>query len=296
MRNLYAEVSERIAHQLETGALPWIKPWSSTPGANVPQNAVTGHRYSGCNVVLLWIAQGRGWSAPRFLTFKQALAAGGCVRRGEHGTKVYFVKRLYRKGDTMRDGSVAERDISLLREYTVFNVAQCDGLPEKITTGKVKPAVRNPGERDATIDEFMKTTGARIEENGVNEASYIPSLDMIKLPAFSRFNDTANFYSTAFHELGHWTAHKDRCARDLGGRFGDKRYAAEELIAELCSAFLCAEFSIDGNLRHAGYIDHWIKLLRDDSKAFFTAASAAQKAADYLRHTATQEETANEEA
>lgn len=291
MRNLYDEVSERIAHQLETGAPPWIKPWSSTPGRNVPQNAVTGHRYSGCNVILLWIASSRGWSSPRFLTFKQALSVGGCVRKGEHGTKVYFVKFLYKKGETMRDGRVATNNVTMLREYTVFNVEQCDGLPDKVTTGDAGVTSRNPGERDATIDEFVAATGAKVEENGVNEACYVPSQDFIKMPSFVRFNHAATFYGTLFHELGHWTAHKDRCARDLGGRFGDKRYAAEELIAELTAAFMCAEFSIDGELRHAGYIQHWITLLRDDSKAFFTAASAAQKAADYLRHTATQEET-----
>lgn len=284
MRNLYQEVSERIAHQLETGHLPWIKPWSTTPNNNVPCNAVTGHRYSGCNVVLLWIAAGRGWDVPRFLTFKQALAVGGCVRKGEHGTKVYFVKFLYRKGERMKDGRVATGNVTMLREYTVFNVAQCDNLPKHVAEGKSVDFTRNPKERDATIDEFIQATGAVIKEQG-QEAMYAPSLDAILLPPFRRFKDAANFYGVAFHELGHWTGHKDRCNRDLAGRFGDKRYAAEELIAELTAAFLCAEFSIDGELRHAGYIKTWIGLLRDDSKAFFTACSAAQKAADYLRHT-----------
>ena len=98
-----------------------------------------------------------------------------------------------------------------------------------------------------------------------------------------RFKNAAHFYSTAFHELGHWTGHKSRLARDLRHRFGDRAYAAEELVAELCSAFLCAEFSIDGDLRHAGYIQNWIGLLKADSRAFFTACSKAQAAADYLR-------------
>src|SRR5262245_48521206 len=175
MKNLYAEVSERIAHQLETGALPWVKPWSKTPGANIPMNAATNRPYSGCNVVLLWIAANRGWATPRFLTFKQALAAGGCVRKGEHGTKVYFVKLLIRKGEKMRNGKIAERDIPMLREYTVFNVAQCDGLPKNVVLGKTKPVERNPDERDATIDDFIVATGASIAEAG-GEACYMPSV------------------------------------------------------------------------------------------------------------------------
>src|SRR5437879_12615583 len=92
-RDLYAEVSARILAELERGAAPWAKPWSATPGQNVPQNALTNRPYSGCNVILLWLARGRGWATPRFLTFKQAIEAGGHVRKGEHGTKVYFVKQ-----------------------------------------------------------------------------------------------------------------------------------------------------------------------------------------------------------
>jgi antirestriction protein ArdC len=291
MRNLYQEVSERIAHELERGAAPWIKPWSSTPGANVPMNAATNRPYSGCNVILLWIAQDRGWTSPRFLTFKQALGAGGCVRRGEHGTKVYFVKMLYKRGDKLKNGEIAANNITMLREYTVFNVAQCDGLSESVVNGKSVAVVRNPHERDATIDEFVVATKAHVVE-GTDNAAYIPSVDRITIPSFKRFKGAAHFYGTLFHELGHWTAHKDRLNRDLKGRFGDKQYAAEELIAELTAAFLCAEFSLDGDLRHAGYIKDWITLLRDDAKAFFTAASAAQKAADYLRHTVVAEDTA----
>ena len=290
MRNLYQEVSERIAHQLELGALPWIKPWSATAaGSNVPQNAVTGHRYTGCNVVLIWMAMNRGWASPRFLTFKQALGAGGCVRKGEHGTKVYFVKMLYKKGEKMRDGRVADNNVTMLREYTIFNVEQCDGLSDTVMKGKAATVFRNPNERDATIDEFMAATGAKIVEQG-ETALYSPSLDAILLPPFKQFKCSDTFYGTAFHELGHWTGAKARLNRDLKNRFGSKAYAAEELIAELCAAFLSAEFSIDGESRSASYIATWIDLLRDDHKAFFTACSAAQKAADYLRSTVTTEQ------
>jgi antirestriction protein ArdC len=149
-----------------------------------------------------------------------------------------------------------------------------------MTLGDAKP--RNADERCATIDEFLACSGATIRE-GLGEAYYRPGDDLISLPRFEAFKSAAQFYSTAFHELGHWTGHKSRLARDLRHRFGQNAYAAEELVAELCSAFLCAEFSIDGDLRHAGYIQNWIRLLKADSRAFFAACSKAQAAADYLR-------------
>jgi antirestriction protein ArdC len=208
------------------------------------------------------------------------LELGGNVRKGEHGTKVYFVKQLQVRDEGADDGS-ATRLIPVMREYTVFNVDQCENLPARVVTlGDVKPS--NADERDATIDEFLATSGASIRE-GFGEAYYRPSDDAISLPRFEAFKNAAHFYSTAFHELGHWSGHKSRLARDLRHRFGERAYAAEELVAELCSAFLCAEFSIDGDLRHSGYIQNWIGLLKADSRAFFTACSKAQAAADYLR-------------
>jgi antirestriction protein ArdC len=226
------------------------------------------------------MAQTAGYATPRFLTFKQALDLGGNVRKGERGTKVYFVKQLQVRDKGADDGS-ATRLVPMMREYTVFNVDQCESLPPQIVTpGEFKP--RNADQRDATIDEFLAGSGATIRE-GFGEAYYRPSDDVVSLPRFEAFKNAAHFYSTAFHELGHWTGHKSRLARDLRHRFGERAYAAEELVAELSSAFLCAEFSIDGDLRHAGYIQNWISLLKADSRAFFTACSKAQAAADYLR-------------
>ena len=172
----------------------------------------------------------------------------------------------------------------------MFNIAQCDGLPQRILTPEAK-APRNKDQRDGVADEFLATTRADIREGG--EAYYVPSKDFISLPAFNAFKSADSFYGVAFHELGHWTGAKPRLDRDEGmkGRFGDKAYAAEELVAELCAAFLCAEFDIDGELRHAGYISNWIELLTADKKAFFTACSKAQAAADYLRGLALQEQS-----
>jgi antirestriction protein ArdC len=278
-RDLYTEVTSRILAELERGAAPWVKPWSATPGQNVPQNAVSNRPYSGCNVVLLWLTRGQGWPTPRFLTFKQAQEAGGSVRKGERGTKVYFVKQL-RVTET-KEGEAEERLVPMMREYTVFNVAQCEGLPANVVQGKAS-RVRNPDTRDTLADEFLSASGADIRE-GAGEAYYAAGADFISLPAFAAFKGAGQFYGVAFHELTHWTGHKARLDRDLKGRFGQSAYAAEELIAELGAAFLAAEFSFDGDVRHAGYIATWISLLKSDKRAFFTAASKAQAAADYLR-------------
>jgi antirestriction protein ArdC len=278
-RDFYTEVSSRIVAELERGAAPWIKPWSATPGQNVPQNAVSNRPYSGCNVILLWLARNRGWSTPRFLTFKQAIEAGGNVRKGEHGTKVYFVKQLQ-----VKDGESEEAEtrlVPMMREYTVFNVQQCEGLPDSIRAGKPM-RVRNPDTRDALADEFLRSTGADIRE-GQGEAYYVPSHDFISMPAFQAFKGADHFYNVAFHELTHWTGHKSRLDRDLRNRFGSRDYAAEELISELGAAFLCAEFGFNGDVRNAGYISTWIALLKADKRAFFTACSKASKAADFLR-------------
>jgi antirestriction protein ArdC len=286
-RDLYAEVSARIVAELENGAAPWVKPWSATPGQNVPQNAVTNRPYSGCNVILLWLARNRRWATPRFLTYKQANDAGGHVRKGEHGTKVYFVKQL-----RIIEGEGEEQDtrlIPMLREYTVFNVDQCENLPESIKAGKPM-RVRNPDTRDALADEFLRSTGADIRE-GHGEAYYVPSNDFVSMPTFAAFKGADHFYNVAFHELCHWTGHKSRLDRDLKHRFGAREYAAEELVAELGAAFLCAEFGFDGDVRNAGYIATWIDLLKGDKRAFFTACSRASKAADYLRGLALAEPT-----
>ena len=188
----------------------------------------------------VWLARNRGWAIPRFLTFKQAIEAGGNVRKGEHGTKVYFVKQLQ-----IKDGDGDEADtrlVPMLREYTVFNVAQCENLPDSVKAGKPM-RVRNPDTRDALADQFLHSTGADIRE-GHGEAYYVQSHDFVSMPAFEAFKGADHFYNVAFHELTHWTGHKSRLDRDLKHRFGSREYAAEELIAELGAAFLSPSLAL----------------------------------------------------
>jgi antirestriction protein ArdC len=241
MRDIYKAVTEQIITELKSGTRPWVKPWSQTPGLNIPANAVTGRPYSGVNTLLLWTTRHKGWPQPRFLTFKQALETGGHVRKGEHGQHVVFVKDL-----RIRE---AEEDnphiIRMLRTYTVFNIAQCDELPDRLTT---PPEAPNLDRRDELIDEFIAATGARIW-GGATEIMpyYDQARDFINMPALKLFYDRAKYYATLFHELIHWTKRESRLNRQLGARFGLKTRAAEELIAELGAAFLCAEFAIDGS-------------------------------------------------
>jgi len=281
-RNLYREVTDKILAELRKGAAPWIKPWSGYAGPANPRNLVTGRPYSGANVVLLWITQQeRGYERPVYLTYKQAEEIGANVRKGETGTTVCFVNSFAKK----EEGADEERRIPFLKAYTVFNVAQCENVPEKFTG---TPKVRNADERIADVEAFIQSTGAIIG-HGEGQAYYRPTTDTIMMPHFEAFRSAHHYYSTHLHELGHWTGAEKRLNRQLKNRFGDQAYAAEELIAELTSAFLCAEFGFDSELRHAGYIESWIKVLQKDERAFFTAASQASKAAEFMRSLALAE-------
>lgn len=296
MSDLYQQITDRIIAELETGAAPWVKPWRSLAkaGSAMPHNAVTRRPYSGVNVLLLWMqAASKGYNATGWLTFKQCSEAGGRVKKGEKATIITFVKPLTIKekdgdGQVIKDanGDDAEKQIQMLKGYFVFNVEQCEGLPEKLT-GTV-PSLDDTL-TDPAFDAWAQATGAEIRIGG-DKACYVPSLDQIAMPPRAAFTETASYNATLLHELGHWTGHKSRLDRQLRNRFGSAEYAAEELIAELTAAYLCADLAIDGDLRHAGYIGHWLKMLREDKRAIFTAASAATKAATFLKEAVAQPE------
>ena len=207
-----------------------------------------------------------------YLPFKQALDKGAHVRKGEKGTQIVFTKQLAVKNEDAEDEA---RRISMLRAFTVFNVAQVDGLASPNTA----PAQPPPA---GAADAFAAATGADIR-NGGDKAYFVPSLDFIVLPDPESFESVEHYHATKLHELVHWSGHETRLKRDLKNRFGTKAYAAEELVAELGAAFLCAHLGVEGQLRHAGYIDSWLSLLKEDDRAIFTAASKASAAADYLR-------------
>ena len=218
----------------------------------------------------LWSARDEhGYPSAEWMTFKQAIDKGGYVRKGEKGTPVIFAKKL-----TFNEGDEDERKIFMHRSFTVFNVAQIEELPKEDVAETIIP--------EDAASTFVAATLADIRVGG-DMAGYIPSKDYITLPPAAAFKSMESYYATTFHELGHWSGAEKRLDRNLTTRFGTEAYAAEELVAELTSAFLCAELGVQGELRHSGYIDHWIKLLKSDPRAIFTAASKASQAANYLR-------------
>ena len=280
--SLYDEVTHRIIDQLEAGRLPWVQPWGTVGGAalSLPRNGITGRRYSGVNILLLWGAviehdyPSQGW-----LTFKQALAAGGCVRRGERGTTVVFADRFTPKAEqerAARDGDEPGK-VSFLKRFTVFNLVQCEGL------SGVDPEPAPPPERQAIphAEALIAATGADFRVGGPR-AFYDPLFDYVQVPPQPAFTDQINYYRTAFHELSHWTGHRSRLDRDQSGHRGGKAYAREELVAEMGGAFVCASLGVVPTVRHADYIGAWLEVLAEDNRAIFRAASQASKAADLL--------------
>ena len=273
--DIYDEVTKTIIKELESGCPIWVQLWKTSKRTSIgflPANLATKRTYSGINIPILWsAAKHAGYVDHAWMTFRQTIDLGGCVRKGEKSTHIVFAKQLTVKEED------EERKVNMLRGYSVFNVAQIDGLPATVATPEpVEEVTEDNAER------FIKAIPADIRHGG-SRACFVSSLDIIQLPSRSAFIDDGNYHATTLHELGHWSGHEKRLNRDLKNRFGSQAYAAEELIAELTSAFLCAHLGVNGELRHASYIDHWITLLKEDNRAIFTAASKASQAADYLR-------------
>lgn len=280
--SLYDEVTAKVIGQLEAGIFPWVQPWSSAAACpGLPRNAISGRPYSGINVLILWgaVIEG-GYPSQDWLTFRQALAAGGCVRKGERGQTVFYADKFIPKNEREQGSAEgdAPRAIPFLKRFVVFNAAQCDGLPERLTAA---PAPLPEREQHEQAEALIAASAADFRVGGP-EAFYVPALDYVQVPPQPAFAEQIDYYRTALHELGHWTGHKSRLDRDQSGRFGTPAYAREELCAEMASAFLCAALGIVPTVRHADYLGHWLTVLRADNRAIFKAASGASKAAEFL--------------
>ena len=281
-QSLYSEVTGRIIAELEEGRLPWVQPWDSAVcGCTMPQNAGTGRKYSGINVLILWAeVVHRGFASQRWLTYRQAAAAGGNVRRGEKGTIICYADRFTPKAeaDAARGEDREARQVAFLKRFTVFNVQQCEGLPDDFTPDAV---AIDPVLAIEEADALIVASGAQFQIGG-GEAFYSPSHDFVQVPPQAAFPEPINWYRTALHELGHWTGHGTRLDRDQKCGFGSEPYAKEELVAEMAAAFTCASLGIAPTVRHSDYIASWLSVLRGDEKAIFRAASQASKATDFL--------------
>jgi antirestriction protein ArdC len=283
VQHIYERVTKQIIEEIEAGnPPPWLKPWKTRRTGILPVNAISKRPYQGLNILVLWSErEEKGYADPLWLTYKQCQLAGGQVRKGERATQVIYVNKTL-----VKDENEDERLVPFMRLFHVFNIAQCDGLTH---VNLIPDAELPEPERNERAEAFFAAIGAETRW-GEAMAAYIPSKDCIVMPPRSAFLNPENVYATWAHEHIHYSGAKHRLNRDLSSRFKEESYAFEELVAELGAAMVCAMLQIKGELRHAGYVEHWLKILKGDSRAILSAASLASKAADYLRSFSTAED------
>jgi len=281
--DIYTKVTDRIVADMERGELPWNAPWKACGTMRLPARW-NGETYNGINILILWAEMiDKSYDSNTWMTFNQARELGGHVRKGEKGTQVVYASKFTKEveGD---DGETIRQSIPFLKTYTVFNVTQIDELP-----AKYQPV--DPGEplamddRREMIDQFFGNLGADLRFAG-NQAFYHPGLDFVQVPVYERFTSLEGYASTLGHEFIHWTRHASRLNRSFNqNRFGDDGYAMEELVAEMGAAFLMAYLGVTVEPRedHAAYLQSWLKVLKSDKRAIFTAASYASKAVEFLQ-------------
>jgi antirestriction protein ArdC len=285
-QDIYERVTNQIIADLEKGVRPWIKPWSGEHAAGRitrPLRA-NGIPYRGINILMLWAAaMAGGYSAPLWLTYKQAADFGGQVRKGEKGSLVVFANTITRTEQDETTGEDVEHSIPYMKGYTVFNAEQVDGLPAHFYAPAEQPE-REPLERIQSVDSYLEATKADVRHGG-NQAYYTIAEDRVQMPPIEAFRDIESFYATIVHEVVHWTRHPSRLEREFGRKqWGDEGYAREELVAEIGAAFLCADLGITPEVRedHASYIASWLEILKNEKRAIFSAAAHAQRAVDFL--------------
>jgi antirestriction protein ArdC len=284
-KDVYTRITDKIIAELEQGVRPWTKPWNAEHAAgriSRPLRHDAKTPYQGINVIALWMAAtAKGYAAPIWMTYRQAKELGAQVRKGEKSELVVYANTIKRT-EQDASGEEVEVDIPFMKGYSVFNACQIEGLPASYY--ETAAPVLDPVQRIERAERFFAATNADIRHAG-NQAYYAAGSDHIQMPPFETFRDGLSYYATLAHESTHWTRHKSRLDRSFGReRFGDEGYAREELVAELGSAFLCADLGIalEPRADHSAYIASWLKVLENDKRAIFCAAAHAQRAADFL--------------
>ena len=296
VRDFRQEVTNDIIRLLEQGVAPWQKPWQlGAASLGMPMNPTTSKTYRGGNALHL-MATGlrKGYTDPRWMTYRQASERGWQVRQGEKGTQIEFweVKSSADRtrphcpddrdeGRTSADGGTDREKTRLVhRVYTVFNAKQMDGIPA------YAPKQHVPFEAVQAGEQILENSGAQLVHDQPDRAFYNRAQDRIHLPPKEAFKDAASYYGTALHELAHFSGHPSRLNRPTlleSYRFGDVNYAKEELRAELASVFMAAERGIPHNPeQHAAYVGSWIQVLQQDKHEIFRAAHDASAMTDYL--------------
>lgn len=285
-KDIFERVTDQIIKAIEAGTESYKMPWRTSGGFPAsPINAVTKRPYRGINVLVLWaIAQERGFKSGTWATYKQWQESGAQVRKGEKSANVVFWKFFDVEKDSAPAEEKASKRIPMARDYWVFNADQVEGARtiEEIPFSKE--------ERIEQAEEFFRALEVKIQDGG-NRAFYRRDDDLVFMPAFTAFKEPIYYYSVLSHETTHWTGAPHRLNRDMGHRFGSEGYAMEELVAELGAAFLCGELGLptDPRTDHAPYISSWLKALKNDKRAIFTAAAKAQEAIDWMNKRTTPE-------
>jgi antirestriction protein ArdC len=274
--DLYEQVTQALISALEQGAGEYRMPWHSL---SQPVNAISHKAYRGINTLLLWAAaQKNCYDSNEWATYRQWQEVGGQVRKGERSTLIVFWKFFDSSSETEEtpeDGgetSNGKRARHMARAYHVFNASQVDGVTAK--SHEDLPA----SERIAHAEQFFAALPGTVICEG-ERACYSPSDDSIHMPPFSKFKSGSAFYSVLADERAHWAGSAARLNRDLTGRFGDEKYAMEELISEISSAMLCAhlQLNLEPRLDHAPYVQNWLKVLRDDKRAVLQRPAKRRK-------------------
>ncbi len=280
-KSIYEEITERIIDSLEDGVIPWVRPWAAVKYGE-HRNGLTSRPYRGLNIMLLnMVAMTKGFADPRWLTFRNAEKLGGHVKKGERGVGIVFWKFLSVKEREDSDAIVDPDDkeqkvVPFARMYTVFNVEQCEG----IELSPLETPADCEGQDNQDAEKIMSITKLH---HGGDRAYYSPSRDCIVMPVREAFENLHFYFTTGYHETLHWSRHPNRLNRKFGARFGDQDYAFEELVAEIGAAFLGAATGIPfEEMRHPEYINSWLQILKNDTKAIFTAAAKAQTASDFI--------------
>ena len=288
--DLHQQITDQIIRALETTTDDFVMPWHRAAATGHPVNATSRRRYNGINAISLWVAaMNVGYATPQWATFKQWRDTGAQVRKGEKASLIVFYKTFIPsvRGEPVPSADTDAPDRRFLAKPSwVFNAAQVDGYEAPIPTERPKTLF----ERTSTAEQAIHAANADIRYGGTR-AYYDRQTDHIQIPEASDFigsptsTPQESFYSTIFHELAHWTGSEPRLNREKGARCGDKPYAFEELIAELSAAMSCAEFGISctPRLDHAHYLNSWLKVLKDDKRAIFTAAAAASAATSFIK-------------
>ncbi len=284
-RDLAAEVTRAIIARLEAGAAPWQRPWSLTGEGGRPLRH-DGTPYQGVNCLYLWaIGDMRGVRSRYWMTRRQAEVMGARVRRGAEPSLSVYSSTFRKAGQPTPGGDTAPgRLIRFLRHYVIYSADDIDGLPDWYHPREIPPTPLLLSERQARIDAFFAAVPAEVRHGG-DRAFYSSLGDYIQLPRPHHFRSADAYASIRAHETLHWSGGRPRLDRTFGKRFGDRAYAFEELVAELGASMICADLGLPSELRddHAGYLAHWLGVLRADTSAIFLAAAKAEQAFAYLR-------------